>query len=445
MTAHQYFPNSIILPSENQTREYDGKLLLACVLAEKGFEVIVGARHDIHNRITSFPKSIYIAKDFRKPSERILSIIAKLGHCIVAWDEEGLVQPKPQVYYERRYTKAAISHVREVFAWGPANENLMLAAPDWPGLPIHHTGNPRVDLLRPELRTFHAEAVATLKARHGRFVLFDSNFASFNPAIKSVAPILAQKSGAHSSYFENRKQLFEHWKELLPNLAKEIAPARLVIRPHPAEDHALWLALAKNSDAIDVIHDGSALPWILAAEVMVHSGCTTGLEAYVMGRVCFSFQPDDAHSDLPDKLSVTVKSEADLIAGVKAVMTGQPLQLTGNQKTVAEQALFALQGPLAVDRIADVLKSLAETPDAFGKRKISGYLEAQARHIQKRFTALMPGHKTSKAINQLRYPGVSLQETTEKVQRFAEILQRFKSVQVQKIGDQIYRVSSQHH
>jgi surface carbohydrate biosynthesis protein len=445
MTANLRFSNSIILPSENQTREFDGKLLQACVLAEKGFNVIVGARHAIHNHIARLPKSIYIAKDFRQPSERILSIIEKLGHCIVAWDEEGLVQPKPQLYYDRRYTKAAISHVQQVFAWGPANKTLMLGAPDWPGLPIHNTGNPRIDLLRPELRGFHAEAVAAIKARHGRFVLFDSNFASFNPAVKSVAPVLAQLGEAHSSYIESRRRLFERWQKLLPDLAEQIAPTRLVIRPHPAEDHSLWLALAKGSETIDVIHEGSALPWILAAEVMLHSSCTTGVEAYVMARACLSFQPDEALWDLPDKLSVVVSSENDLIANVKAVMEGQNLKLSDSHKAVAEQAMFALRGPLAVDRIAAVLQGLAETPGVFSRRLFTGYLEAKSRHIQKRFTALLPGHKTSKSINKLRYPGVSLQEIAGKVQYLAQVLQRFKHVRVQEVEDQIYRVSRQHY
>ncbi len=136
----------VIIPSENQTREFDAKLLLACELAQRGFEVVVGARHEIHNKIARFRQGIYFAKDFRKPSERILEIIAGLGHYIVAWDEEGIVQPLPQLYYERRWSLPAIKNVSEVFAWGPANERLMLGAPSWPGIKIHQTGNLRIPI-----------------------------------------------------------------------------------------------------------------------------------------------------------------------------------------------------------------------------------------------------------------------------------------------------------
>jgi surface carbohydrate biosynthesis protein len=445
MKAPQRFSNSIILPSENQNREFDGKLLLACVLAERGFNVIVGPRHQIHNHIAAFPQSIYIAKDFRKPSERILSIIEKLGHCIVAWDEEGLVQPKPEIYYNRRYTETAISHVRHVFAWGPANEKLMLGAPKWPNVPIHHTGNPRIDLLRSEVRDFHADAVTAIKSKYGRFVLFDSNFASFNPAVKTVAPVMAQQAGERSAYFENRQHLFNRWRKILPELAKAISPVRLVIRPHPAEDHALWLDVSKGISTIDVVHEGSALPWILAAEVMLHSGCTTGVEAYVMGKACISFQLDGSAKDLPDALSVAAVSELELVKQVKNVIEGEALRFSEDLEQIAEQALFALQGPLAVDRIAEILEQISQTADAFGPKQITGAVMARLRHLQKTLSAFLPDHKTSKAINALRYPGVSLQETETKIGRFSSVLNRFPNLHVHHISDQIYCVSYGHH
>jgi surface carbohydrate biosynthesis protein len=445
MNVTPRFSNCIILPSENQTREFDGKLLLAAVLAEKGFDVFIGARHEIHNHIGRLPRSIYVAKDFRKPSERIFSIIESLGHYIVAWDEEGLVQPRPELYYSRRYTKEAISHVREVFAWGTANEKLMLGAPHWPDIPIHRTGNPRIDLLRPELRGFHEEAVAAIKSTHGRFVLFDSNFASFNPAVKTVAPVMGSQPEAQSTYIENRQRLFERWKKLLPKVAKAIAPAHLIIRPHPAEDHAIWLALAQDADNMDVIHEGSALPWILAADIMLHSGCTTGIEAYVLARPCISFQPYDILLDLPDTLSVVAKSESQLLERVIAMMADGHSHFSNDHQSTIKNALFALKGPMAADRIADVLQQIAERARGFDKRQLAGVVRAEIRYMQKRLSGLLPGHKTSKAVNRLRYPGVSLQQVRTKVGYLKTTTNRFSNLHVEEVGEQIFCISTNRH
>jgi surface carbohydrate biosynthesis protein len=393
-----------------------------------------------HNAIADFEPGIYVAKDFRKPSERILSLIAGLGHNIVAWDEEGLVQPLPELYYQRRYTLNAINHVECCFAWGPANRRLLEAAPQWPGLPIHNTGNPRLDLLRPELRGFHGPEVAKLRETYGRFVLFDTNFASFNPAVTSVAPVLAGSGAAVTPYLAGRGRLFERWKKLVPDLARAIAPVKLVIRPHPAESHAVWNTLASGNDNIVVVHAGSALAWILAAEVMVHSGCTTGLEAYFMRRPAVSFRPEalvPLAQDLPDSLSIRTETEADLIDLIKRVIAGEaPPQPTQQQEALADDAAFARNGALAVDLIADVLADLKPS----GLRLVSSVAKARLRQIEKWFTGLNPKHKTSRAVNALRYPGVPLADVSEKAQLLSHVLGRFKGVTVQHIQRDIFTV-----
>ena len=53
----------VIIPSEIQSREFDAKLLLACILAERGFPCVVGSRNEIHMAITRLPRSIYVGKD----------------------------------------------------------------------------------------------------------------------------------------------------------------------------------------------------------------------------------------------------------------------------------------------------------------------------------------------------------------------------------------------
>jgi hypothetical protein len=53
----------LIIPSEVRTREFDAKLLLACLASERGFTSIVGCRTNIHLNISSLPRSIYVAKD----------------------------------------------------------------------------------------------------------------------------------------------------------------------------------------------------------------------------------------------------------------------------------------------------------------------------------------------------------------------------------------------
>jgi len=53
----------VYLPIETKSREYKGKLLLACFLAENDFGVIIGDKLPLLNKLIWFPKGIYLSKE----------------------------------------------------------------------------------------------------------------------------------------------------------------------------------------------------------------------------------------------------------------------------------------------------------------------------------------------------------------------------------------------
>ncbi len=52
----------LLIPVENQVRELDPKLLLACVAATRGFSSVIGSRRELEFRIDTYPRSIYLSK-----------------------------------------------------------------------------------------------------------------------------------------------------------------------------------------------------------------------------------------------------------------------------------------------------------------------------------------------------------------------------------------------
>jgi surface carbohydrate biosynthesis protein len=146
---------SILIPVENQVREFDPKLLLACIAAWRGLPAVIGSRREIEFRIASFPRSLYLSKSMTVRSLLLFRIAHMLGHEIVAWDEEALVHLPPETYFSRRLSPVAIKYVSHLFAWGQDNADLWRLYPELPnGTPIHLTGNPRADMLRAECVPF---------------------------------------------------------------------------------------------------------------------------------------------------------------------------------------------------------------------------------------------------------------------------------------------------
>ena len=106
----------LLIPVENQVRELDAKLLLACIAAKRNLTSIIGPKRKIENHIASFPRGIFLSKSLRIVKRKFFPISRLLGHEIVAWDEEALVHLPPETYFSRRLSPVGMEHVSHLFA-----------------------------------------------------------------------------------------------------------------------------------------------------------------------------------------------------------------------------------------------------------------------------------------------------------------------------------------
>ncbi len=448
----------VIIPSEIQTREFDAKLLLACFLAESGVDVYVGARHEIHANIHHLPPSIYVAKDFRDTSVQIFNILSLLGHRIVAWDEEGLITHEPELYYRRRVAEKAISKVQEFYAWGENNKALIENAPGFPATNIHTTGNPRGDLLRPEFKDFYADTIERLQARYGNFILINSNFGFVNHKVRSlkVSPETSGFSNGHGpvpeidQFLRHRQSMLDTFIDLLPDIARRFPGNTIVVRPHPSENHSLWTAAAAKLKNIEIIHEGPVLPWLLAAGTMIHNGCTTGLEAFLLGRPAISFEPKDVHpgaENLPNFLSNRAQSQQELFALISQCLdTNQPLPQTDAQWKEISRFIGATNGPFASEQIAQHIRELNQrdcsSPISSSLSRFSGGVLSRLRKVEKKILYMWPEHKSSRAYNTHRYPGLKQDEVQSRVASFAKITGKFGTLSVDHCREQIFLIAN---
>ena len=247
----------LILPVENQVRELEAKLLLACTAAQRGYSVILGWKGEIDQTIYRFKSgSIYLAKSFAPVNLKMLRILKELGHRILAWDEEGLVHYPPNIYFGRRFTKEALNYIDRIIAWGEDYAELLNQYQTPFPIPIAIAGNPRGDLLRKELQPLFDPQVKTLQEQYGKYLLVNTNFPSvnsFDPTLNTCfadpsAPLgLGLGSGSRGmpaefarGRYSHLTKILEHFKELLPWLATTYPNHKVILRPHPSENHNLW-------------------------------------------------------------------------------------------------------------------------------------------------------------------------------------------------------------
>jgi hypothetical protein len=449
--------STLMIPVETQVRELDAKLLLGCIAVESGFPVIIGSRAFIHFMVDSIPRGVYLAKSMTSLSIRMFDILRKLGHEIVAWEEEALLREPDLEYYRRRLSPITMRQISHLIAWGPDDADTFRKYHGYHGAEIHITGNPRVDLMRPELREFYRTDVEAIRKRFGDFVLVNTNFAEvnhFHPQLNEFKKAMAKEGTDAANQFDigkvqHKLVLFNHFREMLPLLCKSVGSSNVVIRPHPTESHVIWNDMAARYDNLHVANDGNIIPWLMAARALVAHGCTTQVEAAVLGAPTVNYQPVKSEMldfELPCLVSRCVFSVDELCATVRAMVQEKigPLDYAERRK-ILDRHIAGLDGPLAGERIIQVLEAggynKRQPPATSLNAYAHGWFQNHLRTMLKRIKMHRPENRNSLAYHAHRFPDISVPEIMRKIGCMGRQLNRFENIKVTQISKHIFRIS----
>ncbi len=451
-----------LIPVENQVRELDAKLLLACFAADRGHPSYIGYKAAIDGHINSFPRGTYFAKSVTERSVKILRIAHMLGHRNVAWDEEALVHYPPEIYYKRRLSADALVETDQLLAWGQDNKTLFEDHYGFPGTPIKVVGNPRIDLLRPEFQPFYDDEVSALRERFGDYILFNTNFGSVNGFYPELnvcyenadAPdgleLGRSAIGLSRDYalamFEFRKNNFETMKDLVSNVARSFPDKTIVLRPHPAENRDVWREHVAAFDNVEVNAEGNVVPWLLAASVLIHNACTTAIESYILDRPVVAYVPEPGAglygSDLPNVIShiATTRQDAIDLIGQATNGAGLPARDAG-RSTVLGEFLEALDGPFAAERIVGSIEEAPAPPAPAIVRRALGDVHARKRRFNKWLQTRNDSGRYGRTFKRQRFPDLSPAVLKAKADRLCRLAGLETPVQIAEVRTDIFEVT----
>ena len=129
---------------------------------------------------------------------------------------------------------------------------------------------------------------------------------------------------------------------------------KIIIRPHPSESLDIYVRLSNKYPNIEVAsNQESARPWILASDILIHTGCTTGAEAVAMNHPTISIQEkgsEDIRFRASNNVSYLTHTAEEAFQSVQDFYAGK-LEL-GNTSRLKE-LWPAQEGKFAAERIAD--------------------------------------------------------------------------------------------
>lgn len=295
----------LYLPMEIASRELDSRLVLAALALKRGFEVVLGQKWLIERNVNFMPPGVYLSKTLTQRDAKTLREAKERGYFVAAIDEEmpGLVTSAHEL---RWISDEAVAIADRIFISGENNTAAVRERFPAAADRVISALNPRWDLLRPGLRDFYEQDAAAIRKRFGSFILINTNLGFTNSEKGSAEEIISEQERLgklsmadpnHVAYVNgilameaaNRATVIH----LIDELPKRFPDRRIVLRPHPSERLDTWRSQVDGHAVVDVIREGPAIPWILAADVLVHTNCTTGVEAAALDTPAICVLPTD--------------------------------------------------------------------------------------------------------------------------------------------------------
>lgn len=458
LPSHYVEKKWLIIPIEVKAREFESRMLLACFAAKAGFSVIIGKQSILLKRIRELPRGIYFDKSISPNKLTKLELRNSLGFKSAVIDEEGLGQHAGFFDVRPRMSDDTIEQTALICNWGKQDAQFILDNFPQAKSKLAITGNPRVDLWRPDFRVVHEQRAKEYRQKYGRYILIPTNFSAANNAagenyrFEEAKRRGRLKNKAEERHFLDRvdwtKRNYDAFIEMIPQLANRFPELKIIIRPHHAERHEQWLSFGEEFGNVEVIYEGNVTPWILAAECILHHGCSTGIESYIMEKPSITYQPykdERFDADLGHKLSVPVDNVGDLMDTIQRTLDGNYRESPSARQNM-NYAIASVEGRFACESIIDALQhNISVPPQTFSqplkeKKKRFETLDRVFRALKERVRKKKDG--TTLASKQRysfqKYPGISLDEVEMLLARFAGNHSEFSSLKANAVLNEVF-------
>ena len=295
----------IYLLVEESDREFFARCIMAVIAARQGYDVVIGPQWLIWEQLDKLPPGVMLFKGNNKIQAANMHLAKQAGHLIASIEEEVLGLASEQEF-QHHYASGVSSACDLFLVQGRFQAECLVNHDPSYADRTAIVGNPRTDLLRAPFTNDLHEDAERLRGRYGEFVLLNTNFGGINPAhgdsltfynLSVRVGMSDRDNPSDLTYFMDRLRWERDNAKAIIQFAHGLAArrpgTRIILRPHPAEHLERWSHYLGPASPITLIREGGHLPWTFASKAMIHTGCTTGLEAALLGTPTLSLMPGD--------------------------------------------------------------------------------------------------------------------------------------------------------
>jgi surface carbohydrate biosynthesis protein len=373
---------AVLFPIEIGTRELDSKLVMASALAAEGCRCVVGYKEALKAIAKSSRRVVWQGKSLfsSKTSDHIADdLLANDSAIMFLHDEGGIHQVsawKQNVLKKHRVDDLRTRDISRLCVWGERQKEVISEFASELTEALTVTGSPRFDLCCPKyswlVNTHDQDEVAQCMP----YILVCTRFVNAAHAEGQEVPFLRRMySTGWPESFDARAiadVVFTQWQQAVHDFAdlvvlvKETSLAypdyTIVLRPHPSENLTFYRQAFSRLENVVVRRDKSVLNWIRAAALVIHSNCTTGIEAVLAGRPVLNLLPakagrDDLDLEVAREAGMVATSIPDALQKIGSILSGEaPAHTWSTHATAILNNLKSQAIPMMVAETLGVLK-----------------------------------------------------------------------------------------
>lgn len=301
---------------DSPRRDLEWRVFVALKLSREGISSVIGSVGQINSLLEKSENCIYLGRfggasgrtgfdkrtiELMQENNTSMFFLHDEGAFYLNGEYERLVKLiYPEVYF-------SLPVLEKVFFWGEKQKVIYKNHPEASKFLV--TGAPRFDLCRADYADLDSTTIKDLVNKYKDFVLVSGRFAAVNtvpddPSFlgKRIYEIYLEGGALESSKKEDiLTGMFKYWEKCsiefgrfvssVARLAMEYPELNFVFRPHPAERSSFYKEAFSHFNNVFVDKSFDARPFIRASKVVIHSECTTGIEAEISQKPNINYRP----------------------------------------------------------------------------------------------------------------------------------------------------------
>lgn len=437
----------IYFPIEIQARELPTRLALSLSLIEKGHTVVICDQRQLNTAINQLPPGIIFHKDTSDCNAGKLFEKAKQkNHLTAALDEEGLVYFSEAAYKKSRLGIETLRNTNLLFCWGSAQANIVHQISDLTAKVVI-SGHPKFELQRNQ------------RKKSEKYILVNTRFGSVNnglrPGVEEYVKRMRLVDEVKDSedetfrrlYFDFMTELMNKFLEMISALSNTFPNEQIVIRPHPVESRKIYEELSQKHSNISISPVGKSLEEDLSdAKVVIHNGCSTGIEALAMRKPVLVYEPiktPDGDMALPNNFGLLVKSQKQLFDRIREINTGRFDWCEIDHRIQKYVSNFASGSPIEI--ISEAISSLSIKHDETHQLRARYFKDSKVNRLIKILPEKLLFGFLRKRYNAIMYsdnknPDLDSFELIARLNAINITTQRLENLMVSKLAPKTYLI-----